>query len=306
MLCSCVKDDIENCPSVADFYFVYMRASKNSFDTEVKSDLSLYLYKEQADNFRKEEVIKDEVTEHPLQLQKTVRKGLIDVVSWSHDPAVEYVSQPDPSVSVRQEAATIGGYVQLKSISTRGGLRVCRPVDDLFYGRTNFETDRYTHSKIIVPHTRAVCRIVIELIPSSVQNQTRASLPEGNPGDYQFLLYGTGNRLDFDNQPCGEEVILDPPTYFNETSRRIVTNWFGAFPLAKIKTDSDTDVETKQYMSVDIYRKGIKVASFDCAPLELEAKAEKYYELIIDGKYSRPELSIYVNGWKLATVVSNM
>ena len=57
---------------------------------------------------------------------------------------------------------------------------------------------------------------------------------------------------------------------------------------------------------MNVYIKDAPVATFDCAPIRLTSTPGDYIDLVIDGHYIRPQMSIKVNGWRLATVESSM
>lgn len=287
---SCVRDSLENCAGKVRFFFVYGTEpeERQSFFEQVESDLDMHLFIDSA-KYREEPVIRAAIgPSQPFEIEKWPVSGKIDVITWSRDSALVYTH---PMGMHPAE-----GSVVLKE--TEAGNGICKPVKDLFYGSASFISDRLKESLVIVPTERAVCRVHITLIPATVQDyidvfDTRAALPPLK--EYTFRLHGTVNTLDYANRPKGDEITLEPDVYYNETTRNLETQWFGAFP----------SIEGK-YLSVDVFLRGIQVAAFDCAPLELTSEAGKFIDLVIDGRYVRPELAIHVNGWKVAVVTSDM
>lgn len=61
-----------------------------------------------------------------------------------------------------------------------------------------------------------------------------------------------------------------------------------------------------KFLKVDVFIRDEKVASFDCAPIELTSVPGNYIDLVIDGHYVKPVMQVRVNGWKVAAIESNM
>lgn len=300
LLASCIKDDMEPCPGYLYCHFNYQYGGKNCFFEEEHTDLTMHFFHQDGPKYRQEEVQRDLIDmDKPLRLQKSMLVGKSDVVVWSCDSAVTY-THPNPMSSPSE------GYVQLKEMTpTAEGIpAICQPIEDLFYGRLSFTTDGNERNDITIPFVRAVCRVRITLIPSSVQNRSdnnnnshsatsRALYPSAE--EYVFRLRGTYNRIDYNNITGGEQIILEPPTHFDEASGNIRTNHFGALS------------SLGDFLKVDVLLRGNLVASFDCTPLELDAVPGRFIDLYIDGKYVRPELSVWVNGWKQSiNIISNL
>lgn len=295
LLGSCVKDDIALCPGYLHCHFDYQYGGKNCFFEDVHTDLTMHFFHQDGPKYRQEEVQRNLIAiDKPLRLSKSIFSGDFDIVAWSHDPAVTY-HHPNPMSSPSE------GYVQLNEITpaAEGIPAICQPIEDLFYGRLSFASDRYERTDITIPFVRAVCRVRITLIPSTVQNRSdnindnnnnhhsatpRALYPSAD--EYVFRLRGTYNRIDYNNVTSGEPIILEPPTHFDEASGNIRTNYFGALS------------SLGDFLKVDVLLRGHLVASFDCTPLELDSTPGRFIDLYIDGKYIRPELSVWVNGWQ--------
>lgn len=284
LLSGCVRDDISQCPGFAYFYCSYLYGGKNCFYDYVNTDLHFNFY--QDTQYRYDEIPEGtHGPKQPVQLQKSLHMGKIETVVWSHDDALTY----HHSDSMTSEEC----YVRLKEITP--GSDICRPVDDLFLARTTFVSERLRRSEVALDFDRAVSRVHITLIPSSVQPDGEAGLLP-NLKDYEFHLRGTYDCLDYTGYAKGKEIIISPEVHYNEATRNMDTNWFGAMPSAK---NADG---TEKYLAVDVYLRGTKVTTFDCAPLELTSVANRFIDIVIDGRYVRPEMSIYVNGWKLGIV----
>lgn len=287
LLSGCVRDDVSQCPGFAYFYCSYLYGGKNCFYDYVKTDLHFNFYQDV--QYRYDEI--QEGTHGPQQpvcLEKSLHYGKIKAVVWSHDDALTY--------HYSDNMTTDECYVRLKEITP--GSSICRPVDDLFYTRTTFVSERLRRSEVPLDFDRAVSRVHITLIPSTVQPGATGLLPAMK--DYEFHLRGTYDCLDYNAQAKGKEIILLPEVHYNEDTRNIDTNWFGAMPSVK------NEDGTEKYLAVDVYLKGEKVTTFDCAPLELTSIANRFIDIVIDGRYIRPEMSVYVNGWKLGIVDCDM
>lgn len=286
---SCIKDDINSCAGLMHFHFSFMYGGTNRFFDMEKADLTAHFYKVgSSTRYRELNIDRDEIgPQNPLTLEKNLSDvDSLEFISWSQDEQIEYVNTP---------ATPLGeGFVHLKEITAGSG--ICRPVDDLFYGRVKFDAkDRYQRNDIIVPYVRAVCRVRITMIPQTV-NLTRAGdVVVPRPEDYVFHLMGTRNRIDDNNITGGEKIILQPDCYYDETTGNVVTNWFGAFGS-----------EDKEYLKVQVYIREKPVAQFDCAPIEIGSVPGDYVDLVIDGHYLRPVMEVNVNGWKIANLTSNM
>ena len=61
-----------------------------------------------------------------------------------------------------------------------------------------------------------------------------------------------------------------------------------------------------KYLKVNVFIRDEQVASFDCAPIELTSVPGNFIDLVIDGHYVKPVMQFRVNGWKVATIESNM
>jgi len=288
LLSGCVRDDISLCPGFAYFYCSYLYGGKNCFYDYVNTDLYFNFY--QDTRYRYEEIPEGtHDPKHPIQLQKSLHMGQIETVVWSHDDALTY----HHSDNMTSEEC----YVRLKEITP--GSDICRPVDDLFLARTTFVSERLRRSEVALDFDRAVSQVHITLIPSSVQPDGEAGLLP-NLKDYEFHLRGTYDCLDYTGHAKGKEIIISPEVHYNEATRNMDTNWFGAMPSAK---NADG---TEKYLAVDVYLRGTKVTTFDCAPLELTSVPNRFIDIVIDGRYVRPEMSIYVNGWRLGIVTCDM
>lgn len=288
LLSGCVRDDVSQCPGFTYFYCSYLSGGKNCFYDNVNTDLYFNFY--QDIRYRYDEIPEGtHGPKEPICLEKSLHQGEIKAIVWSHDDALTY----HHSDNMTAEEC----YVRLKEITPGSG--ICRPLDDLFYTRTTFVSERLRRSEVLLNFDRAICRVHITLIPSSVQTSRKASLLPAMK-DYEFHLRGTYDCLDYNAQAKGKEIILLPEVHYNEATRNIDTNWFGAMPSVK------NEDGTEKYLAVDVYLKGEKVTTFDCAPLELTSIANRFIDIVIDGRYVRPEMSIYVNGWKLGIVNCDM
>lgn len=295
---SCIKDDIDNCSGKMHFHFSYIYGGVNRFFDMVKSDMELHFYHVgQTTKYRNMTVPRNSIgLQQALILEKTpVDIDSLELISWSTDPAIEYVTTPNTPIGE--------GYVRLKEITEGSG--ICRPVDDLFYGRVKFDADdRFQRNDVTIPYMRAVCRIRVTMIPQTVEingggmiegKTTRTPGLVPNPGDYTFHISGTLSTIDDNNNVGGDEVLLSPECYYDETTGNVMTNWFGAFPSRQ-----------EEYLKVNVYIREEPVASFDCAPVQIASTAGDYVDLVIDGQYIKPVMEVRVNGWKKATVTSNM
>ena len=294
---SCIKDDIDACSGKMHFHFSYIYGGVNRFFDMAKSDMGLHFYHVgQTTKYRNMIVPRNSISlQQALILEKTPADvDSLELISWSTDPAIDYVATPDTPKGE--------GYVRLKEITAGSG--ICRPVDDLFYGRVKFDaSDRFQRNDVTIPYMRAVCRIRVTMIPQTVEDgegvieghTTRATTIVPHPGDYTFHIAGTLNTIDDDNNVSGEEILLSPDCYYDETSGNVVTNWFGAFPSRE-----------EEYLKVSVYIREEQVASFDCAPIRVASKAGSYVDLVIDGHYIKPVMEVRVDGWKYAVLSSNM
>ena len=148
---------------------------------------------------------------------------------------------------------------------------------------------------IIVDYVRAVSRVRITLIPSSVDDGT--VMPGGlpDPDDYTFHLLGTRNRIDDHNITSGEEITLDPICRYEEASGNIVTDWFGAFAS-----------DEGQYLRVRVFLRGREVAFFDCTQAGIASVPGSHIDLVIDRTLVRAQMAVMVNGWKVANITTNV
>lgn len=296
---SCIKDDLDACAGILHLYFSYIYRGTNEFFSTVKTDVHVgYYYKDSGEKYREITVERSsiDINTH-YTFEKTLQEhDSVTLVAWTHDDRVEYV---EPSGTPQGQ-----GYVHLKEITEGSG--VCLPVDDLLYGTFTFDAgERTRRSDVILPFVRAVCRVRITMIPETVQggggditvnpaSSARASVVIPHAEDYTFHLEGTRNRIDYNNITGGEEIVLAPKAYYDEKTGNVSTNWFGAFS------------SLEEYLNVNVFIKKEQVASFDCAPILLASTPGDYIDLVIDGRYIRPMLSVKVNGWRLATVESSM
>lgn len=286
---SCIKDDIENCSGKMRFYFSYIYGGVNRFFDMEKTDLSMQFYKHGSVlRYREMNVNRSDIDiQKPLLLEKTPDDtDSLEVISWSRDEMIDYVGSTDTPLGE--------GYLRLKEITE--GSRICRPADDLFYGRLKFDAgDRFMRIDRTLSFVRAVCRTKITMIPKTVEE----GAPEGGtvvprPEDYVFHLMNTRNKIDDNNITGGEKIILQPDCYYDETSGNVKTDWFGAF--------SSMD----EYLYVEVFIRDQKVATFDCAPIQLKSVPGSYLDLVINGHYIRPVMEVRVNGWKIADIQSEL
>lgn len=294
LLSSCVYDEMESCSGVMHFYFNYTTGGMNRYFETVKTDTYIDFYKN-GSKYRERTIgLADIGLTTPLRIPKELADvGPIQLISWTHDDRIDYVKSPQTPIGE--------GYVHLKEITPGSG--ICRPVDDLFYGYTTFDAgDRFQANDITIPYVRAVCRIRVTMIPQTVQvgdddnDATRAPIVIPNVDDYTFHIMDTYNQIDENNVTGGEEIILSPDCYYDETSGNIRTNWFGAFS------------SKEKFLNVTVYIKKEKVASFDCEPIGVASKPGNNVDLVIDGygPVTKPHLKVTVNGWYIATVESKM
>lgn len=307
---ACVKDDLDACAGLLHLYFSYIYRETNEFYSTVSTDVHVnYYYKESGERYRESTVERASIDINtPYLWEKTLQdRDSVTLVSWTHDERVDYV---EPSGTPQGE-----GYVHLKEITEGSG--ICLPVDDLLYGTVSFDAGMRTQrNDVTIPFVRAVCRVRITMIPETVQDGsgditvnggsgTRADIGiDGNggtgsvvvphAGDYTFHLEGTRNKIDYNNITSGEAITLAPKAYYDEKTGNVTTNWFGAFS------------SLEEYLNVNVFIKTDQVAKFDCAPIQLASTPGDYIDLVIDGRYTRPVLSVKVNGWRLATVESSM
>lgn len=293
VLSSCIKDDLDACAGLLHIYFSYIYGGSNEFFATAKTDVHLDFYhKASGEKYREQMIDRASIDiNNPIIHEKAAEdRDSITLVAWTHDDNVDYVTT---STASKDE-----GYIHLKEITPGSG--ICNPVDDLLYGQVSFDAGTHTERKdITIPFVRAVCRVRITMIPKTVQVDddiwTRAGKTDVIPHaeDYRFHLFGTRNKIDYNNITSGESIILQPKAYYDETDGNVKTPWFGAFSSVN-----------EEYLKVNVYIRENQVAEFDCAPLQLAATAGDYIDLVIDGHYMRPLMSIYVNGWKLCVVES--
>lgn len=291
-LSSCVRDDIEACAGTMHLYFSYIYGGTNRFFETVATDTYINFYK--ADRrYRELKVGNDEIgLTSPYRFLKTMEDtGEIEIVSWTHDDALDYVDTPETPLGE--------GYVKLKEMTAGSG--ICRPVNDLLYGRVVVDAGpRLQGGDFTIPYVRAVCRTRITMIPPTVEDNGtpfgRASgtiIPSG-PEDYVFHLNGTRSGVDYNNNANGDEVVLQPKCYFDENSSNITTHWFGSFS------------SEGKFLNVDVNIGDEEVAHFDCEPISLASVPGNFVDLVIDGRYVKPIMEVRVNGWKLAVIESNI
>lgn len=298
MLSSCIKDELDACAGLLHIYFSYIYGQTNQFYTTAETDVHLnYYYKESGEKYRETVIDRSSISIDQPYIKEKQRedRDSITLVAWTHDDRVEYVDDAITPMGT--------GYVHLKE--TTPGSGICNPVDDLLYGQTSFHAgDHVERRDVTIPFVRAVCRVRITMIPQTVQNgdadidynghSTYAPVVVPHADDYTFHLMGTRNKIDYNNITSGEAIILQPKAYYDENDGNVKTPWFGAFS------------SMEEYLKVNVYIKKEQVATFDCAPIELASTPGDYIDLVIDGKYIRPQMSIRVNGWRLATVESSM
>lgn len=290
---SCVKDDVENCAGYMHFYFSYLYGGTNRYFETVTTPTHLLFYKGGI-KYRENKVAAEETNLHtPFRLAKSFTDvDNIDLIGWSQDEHVDYV---EPTGTPEGE-----GYVRLKEITAGSG--ICRPVNDLLYAHTRFDAStRLSTTKLTVPFVRAICRVRITMIPQSVQGDdaeiedgTRAGNIIPNANDYTFHLLGTRCGADYNNQTLDEKVILAPETYYDEVTGNVRTIWFGSFS------------SMEEFLKVKVFIRDTPVASFDCEPIGVASVPGNFVDLVIDGRYIRPQMEVKVNGWRIAIVHSNI
>lgn len=288
-LASCIKDDIENCAGKMHFYFSFLYGGVNRFFDMEKTDLSMQFYRHGNDmQYREMNVDRSSIDiQKPLTIEKTPDDtDSLEVVLWSRDGKTEHIDTPRTPLGE--------GYLHLKEMTAGSG--ICRPADDLFYGRLKFDAgDRYKRIDQTVPFVRAVCRIRITMIPQTVEGQSEGSgtiVPR--PDDYVFHLMNTRNEINDNNITGGEKIILQPDCYYDAASGNVKTDWFGAFS------------SNGEYLYVEVFIRDHKVATFDCAPIKLASVPGDNIDLIIDGHYVNPVMQVKVNGWKVAVINSEL
>lgn len=293
---SCIKDDLDACAGLLHLYFSYIYRDTNEFYSTVNTDVHVnYYHKESGERYRETTVERSSIDINtPCLLEKTLQdRDSVTLVAWTHDERVDYV---EPSGTPQGE-----GYVHLKEITDGSG--ICRPVDDLLYGRIAIDAGlRENRNIVTIPFVRAVCRTRITMIPQTVEDQvveeggtTRAAsniIP--SPEDFKFHLYGTRSGVDYNNKANADEVVLEPQCYYEESTGNVLTPWFGSFS------------SEGKYLKVNVFIRDEQVASFDCAPIELTSVPGNFIDLVIDGHYVKPVMQVRVNGWKVATIESNM
>lgn len=287
-LSSCIKDDLSNCPGIMYFHFSYMYGGTNSFFEEEKTDLTAHFYKIGNNiKYRKLDVKRDEITiQQPFSVEKTLEDvDSLEFISWSCDENLEYIGTSETPLGE--------GYLHLKEMKVGSG--ICRPVNDLFYGRVKFDAEKRDQSNdISVPFVRAVCRIKITMIPRTIIS-SNGTIVNPNPTDYVFHVMGTRNKIDDNNITGGENIILQPSSYYDSTSGNIITGWFGAFGSKE-----------KEYLKIDVYVHERKMASFDFTDNEITSVPGRFLDLEIDMRYIRPIMEVYVNGWNVKPIASNL
>ena len=290
---ACVKDDLDACSGFLHVYFSYIYGSTNEFYSTVNTNVHLGFYHQgEEGKYRELEIDRNSIgIDTPWRMAKTPDdRNEVTLISWTHDDRVEYHTD--------EHSPAEQSYVRLKEITEGSG--ICLPVDDLLYGNTTFDTGlRINRSDVTVPYTRAVCRVRITMIPKTVQDKNRGAQTRDDsyipgPDDYTFHLLGTRNRIDYNNITGGERITLSPSVFYDETTGNVRTSWFGAFS------------SLGEYLKVNVYIKDKQVAAFDCAPLELASVPGNYIDLVIDGHYIRPLMEVYVNGWRVSLVESDM
>ena len=288
MLSSCIKDELDACAGLLHIYFSYIYSQTNQFYETAKTDVHLnYYYKESGKKYRETVIERASIDIDRPYIKEKQRedRDSITLVAWTHDDRVEYVDAANSPMGV--------GYVQLKE--TTPGSGICDPVDDLLYGQISFDAGTHVERRdVTLPFVRAVCRVRITMIPKTVQGGDADISIIPHAGDYTFHLKGTRNRIDYNNITSGEEIILQPKAYYDESDGKVKTSWFGAFS------------SLEEYLKVDVYIREHKVAAFDCAPIELASTPGDYIDLVIDGRYVRPQMSVKVHGWGVLTVESSM
>lgn len=297
MFSSCIKDELDACAGLLHIYFSYIYGETNQFYTTAKTDVHLnYYYKESGAKYRETVIERASIDIDRPYIREKERddKDSITLLAWTHDECVEYVDDPTTPMG--------DGYVHLKEITPGSG--ICNPVDDLLYGQVSFHAGTHIERKdITIPFVRAVCRVRITMIPQTVQDgdasvntrhTTYAETVLPHVDDYTFHLLGTRNKIDYNNVTSGEEIILKPKAYYDEKDGNVKTPWFGAFS------------SLEKYLQVNVYIGEKQVATFDCAPIQLTSTPGDYIDLVIDGHYTRPLMTVKVNGWKLAVVESEM
>jgi len=298
MLSSCIKDELDACAGLLHIYFSYIYGQTNQFYDTAKTDVRLnFYYKESGEKYRETVIERASIGINNPYVREKQRedKDSITLVAWTHDDRVEYVDAADTPMGT--------GYVHLKEITPGSG--ICTPVDDLLYGQASFHAGGHTDRRdVTIPFVRAVCRVRITMIPQTVQDgdadidvngrTTYAPVVVPHADDYTFHLEGTRNKIDYNNITSGETITLNPKAYYDEKDGNVKTAWFGAFS------------SLEEYLKVNVFIKDEPVAAFDCAPIRLSSMPGDYIDLVIDGHYIRPQMSIKVNGWKLAIVESSM
>lgn len=289
---SCVRDDIDACSGTARLYFSYIYGGTNRYFETVVTDTHINFYKAES-RYRELSIHPDEIgLTRPYRFLKTLDDaGEIEIVSWTQDDALDYVDSP---------ATPIGeGYVKLKEMTAGSG--ICRPVNDLLYGRIVFDTGtRLEDNDITIPYVRAVCRTRITMIPPTVEDDNipfgRAVAPiiPSGPEDYIFHLNGTRSGADYNNNSNSDEIVLQPKCYYDENSANITTHWFGSFS------------SEGKFLTVNVNIGQTEVAHFDCEPISLTSVPGNYVDLVIDGRYVKPIMEVRVNGWKLAVIESKI
>lgn len=286
---SCIKDSLENCPGKMHFYFSFLYGGVNRFFDMEKTDLSMHFYRHGSNlKYREMNVDRSSIgIRTPLTIEKTPADAdSLEVVLWSRDERVDYVGSSDTPFGE--------GRLHLKEMTAGSG--ICRPVDDLFYGRLKFDAgDRFRRIDRTVPFVRAVSRIRITMIPQTVEDQSEGSgtvVPR--PDDYVFHLLNTRNEINDHNITGGDKIILQPGCYYDEASGNVKTDWFGAFS------------SNGEYLYVEVFIREHKVATFDCAPIKLASIPGDNIDLTIDGHYVSPVMEVRVNGWKVAILKNEL
>ncbi|MCD8181857.1 MAG: FimB/Mfa2 family fimbrial subunit [Bacteroides sp.] len=265
LLCTaCINDDLGMCAGKMYFHFSYIEGGVNRFYERQKADMNIHFYHVGETKKYREETVK--IAAVGPQSHFTIEKMPADVdslefISWSTDPAVDHICTPDTPMSE--------GCMQLKEMTE--GSDICRPVEDLFYGRTKIHAGgRLDRNNITVPYERPICRMRLRLNPANAD--THAVQP--GPEAYIFHAYGTLNRISDENIPGGETIVLCPKGYLDQETEMIVTDWFGAFPSPE-----------GHCLRIEVYMRDRHIANFDCADIQLSSTAGSIIDLEINAKY---------------------
>lgn len=286
---ACVKDDLDACAGILRVYFSYIYGGTNEFYSTVNTNVHLGFYHRQSNNkYREVEIDRSSIgINSPWMFEKVWEdQDSVTLISWTHDDRLEYITD--------EHSGPEQSYVRLKRITESGG--ICSPVEDLFYGKAIFDAGlRINRNDVTIQHERAVCRMRVTLIPKTVQKTSDLSYNAPDLNDYTFHIFGTLDRINYNNETSGEDIVLSPKPYYNEADGNITTKWFGAFSSPE-----------GTYLKVNVYHKGVKVASFDCSEIQLASIPGRTIDICIDGKYISPEIKVLVNGWEWKPVINDM